>query len=101
MSIPKAGEIVKCKLFLYAPTWKNGLYICTFTDDDSPLLGCVDVEFIMPAHGDINSLKVEILEKELKKMNAEHIVKINNIKGQIQELLAIGHEVNSDNGVVY
>ena len=91
-----AGQVVKQNLYIsihhngelsindYDPSSDNFTY-------PRPVLGTFEVEVTIPEFNE-TELKVKMLENQLAKMNAEHHIKTQNIKDQIQRLLAIGHD---------
>lgn len=100
MAKPIAGQVVNQKMFIHlAPYAINGvvLFHSDMSDQDSYggdpyiCIGSIDVEFTIPEH-DATKLQVEALNNHLQTLNAEHHLKTQNIKDQIQRLLAIGHD---------
>lgn len=98
-SKPVAGTVVKQTMYIHLCSWaEEG--VCLYTCDMSKVekqsfpyicIGTVDVEYVIPEH-DETSLRIQSLENHLKKMDAEHHIKRENIKEQIQSLLAISYD---------
>lgn len=99
--VPKAGTKIKETYYVHAVSYyENGVVLfCNDMSKSSPdyiCLGAVEIEYTIPEHQDITQLKVNSLEQKIEKMNAEHFVKVENIKDQISRLLAIGYSPNND-----
>ena len=95
-----AGQVVTKKMFIHlAEHAVNGVVLYGFDMSDQNTcggepyicIGSIDVEFTIPEY-DFTKLQVEALENHLQTLNAEHHLKTQNIKDQIQRLLAIGHD---------
>lgn len=98
-SKPVAGTVVKQTMYIHLCSW-NEEGVCLYTSDMSKAenqifpyicIGTVDVEYVIPVH-DETALRIQSLEDQLKKMDADHHVKRENIKEQIQSLLAISYD---------
>lgn len=90
-----AGQVVKQKIFMHlSEYYQDGIMLAVSDCTQSlgyPCIGSFEVEFTIPEH-DATKLQVEALENHLQTLNAEHHLKTQNIKDQIQRLLAIGHD---------
>lgn len=98
-SKPVAGTVVKQTMYIHLCSW-NEEGVCLYASDMSKAenqifpyicIGTVDVEYVIPVH-DETALRIQSLEDHLKKIDAEHHVKRENIKEQIQSLLAISYD---------
>lgn len=69
-----------------------------YLSSPKPAIGTFEVEITVPEF-DAVAVQVKMLENQLAKLNADHHVATQNIKDQIQRLLAIGHD-SHDGGVV-
>lgn len=90
---PKAGEVVTGEIYVHCHKDGGKLYLAAFdmSEFGHACFGSVEVTFTMPG-GDPISAMVAALENQIEKENAYHHVKVNQLKGRIQELLAIGHD---------
>jgi hypothetical protein len=90
MSKPKT---VTRELFIHHSSYReDNIWVCSddMSDHGDILLGKVSVTFEIPQR-DIAAAKVEMLEKQIEKLQAKTQIKVTNMKEQIQSLLAIGH----------
>jgi len=96
-----AGQVVKQTLYIHlSEYYTNGIYLNISDSTETlgyPCIGSFEVEFTIPEH-DATKLQVEALENHLQALNAEHHMKTQNIKDQIQRLQAIGHDSNNNYG---
>ncbi|HNB02383.1 MAG TPA: hypothetical protein PLK61_11310 [Nitrosomonas sp.] len=90
---PKAGEAVQIEMNIHQCKFSGAVLI--FNNDMSsqgyPCFGKATVTFTMP-DGDAIQAMVTALQEEIKTEKANHHVKITQLEGRIQELLAIGHD---------
>lgn len=89
-----AGQVVKEVMYVHLSDYReNGIALfCTdMTKHGEVCIGFVEIDVTIPEH-DATKLQVEALENHLQTLNAEHHLKTQNIKDQIQRLLAIGHD---------
>lgn len=93
----KAGDKITKTLYMSVPYSGMGISI---TDYDTsgrgityprPCIGTFEVEITVPEFDPV-ALQVKMLENELARINADHHVATENIKSQIKNLLAIGHD---------
>lgn len=92
-TIPKAGEQVTLKMLVHKNTYDNNLTLLAIdmSEYGYPCYGMVDVTFTMP-DCDPSRAMIDSLNAQIEKEKAEHHVKITQLEGRIQELLAIGHD---------
>lgn len=81
MSVDSTGEL---KITDYSPDAEWLTY-------KKPCVGTFEVEITVPEFDPV-ALQVKMLENQLARMNADHHVATENIKSQIKNLLAIGHD---------
>lgn len=95
--MPKAGEVVQLEQYIHQCKYGEDLvfFSCDMSSQGYPCFGKTAVTFTMP-DGDAIQAMVNSLQEEIKTEKANHHVKITQLEGRIQELLAIGH----DGGVV-
>lgn len=94
---PKAGEVVQIEQFVHKHEHIDALFLSSvdLSEYGTAMLGSATVTFTMP-NGDAVQSMVTALEKQIEKENADHFVKVNQLKGRIQELLAIGCDGGSN-----
>jgi len=92
-TIPKAGEVVQLDKFVMQCKHSSRIILGDFdwSADGYPCFGKATVTFTMP-DGDAIQAMVTALQEEIKTERANHHVKITQLEGRIQELLAIGHD---------
>lgn len=95
--MPKAGEVVQLEQYIHQCEYSGSmlLFYSDMSSQGYPCFGKTTVTFAMP-DGDAIQAMVTALQEEIKTERANHHVKITQLEGRIQELLAIGH----DGGVV-
>lgn len=93
----KAGDKITKTLYMSICQHTGGIDVTQYDPSSEylthpkPSIGQFDVEITIPDF-DAVAIKVKMLENQLAKMNADHHVATQNIKDQIQRLLAIGHD---------
>lgn len=92
----KPGDKITKTLYMSVSPHHGGISITDYDISDSgnysrPVIGTFEVEITVPDFDPI-ALKVKVLENQLARMNADHHVATENIKSQIKNLLAIGHD---------
>lgn len=88
----KLGDKITKTLYMSVSQYSNELMIADFDmGKNYPIVGTFEVEITVPDFDPV-ALKVKVLENQLARMNADHHVATENIKSQIKNLLAIGHD---------
>lgn len=87
----KGPKVITKTMYVHLSKWaKDECEIYPFKSEGDPILGEVEVTFMMPDKDPVVA-QVEALELQLKKHEAEAYDKSQAIKDKIQSLLAIGH----------
>ena len=92
----KPGDKITKTLYMSVQPISGDISITDFDisevkDYGRPIIGTFEVEITVPEFDPV-ALQVKMLENELARMNADHHVATEKIKGQIKNLLAIGHD---------
>jgi hypothetical protein len=66
------------------------------SDTDYVLISTFEVEYEIPADFNAVAAEVSMLEKQLDKLSEDHMQKVRQIKGRINDLLAIGYEPKTE-----
>jgi hypothetical protein len=92
--LPKAGELVTHEMFVHTfgiDSASTILFVSDMSEHGYLCLGKAQVTFTMP-DGDPRQKIIDSLQEQIKTERANHHIKITQIEGRIQELLAIGHD---------
>lgn len=88
----KPGDKITKTLYMSVSQYSNELMIADFDMGEKyPIVGTFEVEITVPDFDPV-ALKVKALENQLARMNADNHAATENIKSQIKNLLAIGHD---------
>lgn len=93
----KPGDKITKTLYMSVSYSGIGISVTDYDPSDNvitykrPCIGSFEVEITVPEF-DTVALQVKMLENKLARMNQDHHVATENIKSQIKNLLAIGHD---------